>query len=386
MEGPLDTAVPHPERVALELLGAGFTLSYVVFFYLFRDAREIADASLDGYLEVILLGVPSIVLFGGAVWLRDSGVNDDFHSRVAKWAFGTAVVFAVAVATVVFVIEAQFDSGERVLLILMSLGFGASAGTMAGILKSIALQRERERNQTLATARRRERERKQLEHLNHYLRHEVLNEAQKIIGHAAVLEEQLDADEKGEHLTVIRRSGDDISEFIQSIRTILKASDHDPELDAVDVSSVLETEANALRRLYPSARITIDGRESTDALAGELVNRIFRNLLENAIVHNDAPVTITTTVETSGNWVTVRIRDDGSGIPEGERESLFSAPNGGDHGYGLFFANNLAEIYGGELELVRTGTEGTEFSIRLGLDSQARSSTQEVEDSIMKAV
>ncbi|MFB6299931.1 MAG: ATP-binding protein, partial [Halobacteriales archaeon] len=318
------------------------------------------------YLEVILLVVPVVVLLGAVMWLEESDLTEEIRFRIVVWTIGMASVFLVAMNTALFVIEPSFDTGERWLILLMSLGFGASAGTVTGMLAIRSKQRERERNRSRELAKQKERQRSQLEHLNQYLRHEVLNEANKINGYATLLVNQLNTNEKNtDYLKIIRQSGVEIAEFIESIRTILTATDHEPELDVMDIVPILEKEIARIEREYRSATVEIVGMKSASVLAGDLVNRIFRNLIENAIEHNDGAVLITITVGHDERWVTIRIRDDGSGIPAKDREELFEPPESADHGYGLFLMQNLVELYGGRLELEETGADGTEFVIRL---------------------
>ena len=352
------------ERVMTVLWG-GFTAAYVIFFYIFQDAAEIADANLDGYLEVILLGVPTIVLLGGIMWLREADVDDDLRPRMVGWTIAMGLFFAVAMYTAMFVIETQFDRGENWLILLMSLGFGCSSGVVMGALEIRSQQRERERNQSLRVARRKERQRSQLEHLNQYLRHEVLNEAQKIQTYSSLLRDRESLNgQRDEYLETIHHSGREIGTFIQSIRSILEDTDHDPDLEAVDIVSLLESEIERLRGTYDTVEIEF-GPDSASVLAGDLLGRVFHNLLENAIKHNDKDISITVTVDADDDWVTVRIRDDGTGIPESKRDALFKPPESGDHGYGLYLMKNLVEVYGGRLELADTGPEGTEFVVRL---------------------
>jgi len=347
-------------------LWGGFTTAYVVFFYVFEDATEIADASLDGYLEVMLLGVPSVVLLGGTIWLRESRADEDLRSRMVGWTVGMGMFFAVAMYTALFVIESRFDTGEQWLILLMSLGFGASSGVVMGVLEIRSQQRERERNRSLEIARQKERERSQLEHLNQYLRHEVLNEAQKVHGFASLLANREDLDgESDDYVETIRHSGKEIATFIESIRTILDASGHEPDLEPTDIVSTIETEVAQIRDIHRSAEIEVVGDQSAEVLAGDLLGRIFRNLLENAIEHNGGGVSLTATVETGNEWITVRVRDDGTGIPDEELEGLFEPAESGDHGYGLYLTKNLVEVYGGRLELGETGPRGTEFVVRL---------------------
>jgi signal transduction histidine kinase len=350
----------------MSALWIAFTVSYFAFFYAFRDANEIADASLDGYLEVILLGVPPIVLLGGAMWLRESGIDADFRPRLLGWTVGMGLLFLVTIYTALFIIEPRFEEGERWLVHLVSVGFGASLGTAMGVLELGSKQRQRERDESRRIARRKERERNQLETLNHYLRHEVLNETQKINGFATILEDQWrHGDESARYIETIRQSSDEIATFVKSIRTILDAADYDPDLYAVELMALLEREATTAQRIDELVDVRITGPERVSVTAGDLLNRVVRNLIENAVEHNDPGLRITISVGVEGETANVRIRDDGSGIPPEERADLFEPPVSGDHGYGLFLTYNLVALYDGTLELGETGPDGTEFVVTL---------------------
>jgi signal transduction histidine kinase len=349
---------------AMTLLWVTFTLAYVCFFYVYRDAREIADASLDGYLEVILLGVPTIVMFAGTLWLRESGVDDDLRPRLLGWTLAMAVLFVGAIHATLFVVEAPLDNGERPLILLMSTGFGASAGTVTGMTDIVSKQRERARIRSLRVARRVERERSQLERLNQFLRHEVLNEATKIVGFADLMAERTSDEERAGHLQTIRHSGEEIAVFIDSIRTILEEAGHDPDLSPVDLRAVVEREAQAVRNATSGVDVEVTAPGPVSVLGGDLLGRVFRNLIENAVEHND-DVAITVEVVRDGGWVRAHVRDDGDGIPAERRGGLFDPPESGNHGYGLYLTRNLVEVYGGRLELAETGTTGTEFVVSL---------------------
>lgn len=354
-----------PAQRVLAVGWALFTAAYLVFFYVFQGAAEIADQSVNGYLEVLLLSAPSVVLLAGVMWLSEAEVDPDLREHLIGWVAGAVIAFSVTVYTTLFVLEAAFDPGEQWLILLLTVGLGASTGTIMGILEIRAKQRERERNRSRQRAREQRRKRSQLEYLNQYLRHEVLNEANKISGYATLVTDNgtLDADTR-RHVETIRESSEDIAAFIESIRTILEVSDHAPELETVDIVSTLEEEARVLDHAYPSATVDIDAPAKAEALAGGLHNRVFRNLLENAIDHNEAPLAIGVDVRVDAEWVAVEVRDDGSGIPPAERETLFEPPESGDHGYGLFLTKNLVEVYGGRLDLATTGPEGTTFVVR----------------------
>jgi signal transduction histidine kinase len=356
--------VDRPVQLAMGGLWAGYTLAYLAFFYVFQDAREIADASLDGYLEVLLLGVPSVVMLAGVVWLHESDVQRDLRSGVVEWTVCLALVFAVAMHAATFVIEARFDPGEQWLLLLFSTGFGGAAGTVTGVAQVRSNQHERERRRSQIRAETVERERNQLETLNQYLRHEVLNEMQKIHGYAWRLEETVDADD-ADQLASLRNSSEAVVEFVQSIRKILDASGGGPERAPVDLRAMLTGEMAHLERTHDAATVTVECPDGVTVLAGGLLERVFVNLVENALEHNDGTVTVTLAVEAGPERVTVRVRDDGSGIPRASREGLFAPPESGDHGFGLFLTRELVELYGGRIELESTGHDGTVFAVHL---------------------
>jgi signal transduction histidine kinase len=69
------------------------------------------------------------------------------------------------------------------------------------------------------------------------------------------------------------------------------------------------------------------------------------------------------------NGVDIVFDDNGSGIPEEAKAKLFKAFAGsakvGGSGLGLAIANDIATSHGGELSLVRTGVDGTQFRLHL---------------------
>jgi signal transduction histidine kinase len=66
----------------------------------------------------------------------------------------------------------------------------------------------------------------------------------------------------------------------------------------------------------------------------------------------------------------IEVIDSGAGVRENLRERLFepfvsAAPEAGGTGLGLAIARELTRAMGGELELTRTGAEGSIFRITL---------------------
>lgn len=98
----------------------------------------------------------------------------------------------------------------------------------------------------------------------------MLNEATKIISHAELLKLRGDRNTRhGDSIRVIHHSGEEIATFIELIRTILDASDHEPSLVRTDVREILETEIETCRNVHPSVSITLHGPDTGIAMGGE---------------------------------------------------------------------------------------------------------------------
>ncbi len=95
--------------------------------------------------------------------------------------------------------------------------------------------------------------------------------------------------------------------------------------------------------------------------------RVLSNLTRNAAEAGANHVCVC--VEKSGEMVEIAIRDDGPGLPPRAREKLFRPFEGsvraGGTGLGLAIARELARNHGGDLSLVESGENGTEFRLIL---------------------
>jgi signal transduction histidine kinase len=78
------------------------------------------------------------------------------------------------------------------------------------------------------------------------------------------------------------------------------------------------------------------------------------NLIENAAKYGGGRVFVT--VRSTDQWVEIEVEDDGSGIPEAERASIFDRGARLDTGkpgtgLGLAIVRDVAVIYGGSISL-----------------------------------
>ncbi|MBZ5712735.1 sensor histidine kinase [Nannocystis pusilla] len=107
--------------------------------------------------------------------------------------------------------------------------------------------------------------------------------------------------------------------------------------------------------------------------AGDLV-RLIRNLLENAVRHTPPGGVVRVHSRPGPTHVELSVRDEGPGVPPGEREQIFEAffrgtrergANDGGTGLGLTIAREIAHAYGGQVVVAAEEGPGAVFSVTL---------------------
>lgn len=122
-----------------------------------------------------------------------------------------------------------------------------------------------------------------------------------------------------------------------------------------------EAVERAVVRLYPDVRFDMDGNR--DAIVGierQDLDEILGNLIENAAKYGGGSVFITIdAVPTDPKFCDVWVEDDGMGIPEEARDRIFDRGARLDTGkpgtgLGLAIVRDVAELYGGSVELTES--------------------------------
>jgi signal transduction histidine kinase len=107
-----------------------------------------------------------------------------------------------------------------------------------------------------------------------------------------------------------------------------------------------------------------------------MLRSVFRNLLNNAVQHSDRDeptVVVSAETEAGGDWVVVRVADDGPGIPADRKETVFGKGEKGleseGTGLGLYLVYTLVDHYGGSVWIEDNDPRGSVFVVRLRLAS-----------------
>lgn len=148
-----------------------------------------------------------------------------------------------------------------------------------------------------------------------------------------------------------------------------------PQVDAIEV---LGTVLARMRASSPSHRFERDFRTADARIRADeiLLEQLFSNVLENAVVHTPAGTVVRVAAAPSGDTLTVTVEDDGPGIPDADSNRVFhrfyQAGAGGPRrgsGLGLSIARGFVEAIGGGIRAAPAVAfaRGTRIDISLPL-------------------
>ena len=177
----------------------------------------------------------------------------------------------------------------------------------------------------------------------------------------------------------MRCAVEDMREMFDAILDLsrLDAKVVNPECRPFDLDTVLERLERDFSALARAAGIDWCCRAGACRVHGDplLLERILRNLLDNAFVHSDAR-RISLEARAVDSWIEIIVRDDGIGIPAERRQTVFDEftqlepARGGRRrhyglGLGLAIVGRLCELLGHEIALDSALGKGTVFALRV---------------------
>lgn len=256
-------------------------------------------------------------------------------------------------------------SGDRIPVEINAARFDyRDQSLLIGTFRDISNRRQREKQLRDRT--------EQLVILNRVIRHDIRNDMSVVTGWLDILAEHVD-DEGADSLERVQRASQRVIDLTEVAREYVEVVTNEATLDLhpVSLDSAIQEEIAARREQYPDAEFTVTGDvPEVDVRANKMLSSVFRNLLNNAIQHNDSDTPrIDIEVERTDEYVTVSVADNGPGIPDVQKETVFGKGEQGlespGTGIGLYLVQNLVDEFGGKVWIGDSEPTGAVVNVTL---------------------
>ncbi|MGM0606280.1 MAG: GAF domain-containing sensor histidine kinase [Halobacteriota archaeon] len=157
--------------------------------------------------------------------------------------------------------------------------------------------------------------------LNRVLRHNLRNDLNVVHGNAQLLLEQTSGSEATLASTIESKTTELIS-LAESARKLENLTKSIPVSRPVDIVPMVERTVSEICDENPSVTCSLSTPEQAISFAAPQFSDAISELLENAAKHAGPEPSIDVTVHRGSDQITVQIKDDGPGLPSGERRIL----------------------------------------------------------------
>lgn len=351
---------PHPGIEFSPLLTVVQTplLALVLFKYDFLNLKPIApNLAIEEMVDPVVVVNESAELVDFNPAARETfGFGTD--------SYGVAVEGLVDAASETFSLgdiagdgsqALRFDGGAETVFDSKTAQITDQYGRVQGqvlVFRNITELKEREQ--------RLERQNEQLDKFASLVSHDLRSPLSVAAGNLALARET-GHEERFEKAT---QALDRMDQIIDDLLTIARSEEMVESPTPVAVAEIAEESWTTAGTPDRDIRIEMSTEWQVEADAS-LLRTIFENLFRNAVDHNDSQVSVavgTLAGPTEGFYV----EDDGVGIPEDRRDSVFeygTSTGSGGAGLGLTIVAELVEAHGWHIDVTESASGGTRFEI-----------------------
>lgn len=216
-----------------------------------------------------------------------------------------------------------------------------------------------------------------IDELSASIAHEIRNP----IAAARSLVQQMGEDPSSiENVEYGRVALEELGRVERRVSHLLKyAKEEDYTFAPVNLATVVDSALTQLRAKLDNARVEVVRKYiagPTLVADGEKLRQVFVNVIDNSIDALDAVAEdrrIELTIENGAKQATVRLRDNGAGIPADKIDRIFNPffTTKGEKGTGLGMAisKKFVEAHEGSIDVVSEAGRGAEFIVRLPVQS-----------------
>lgn len=217
-----------------------------------------------------------------------------------------------------------------------------------------------------------EEQRDSLKLLNQVVRHDIRNQLMVVESYTELLEGSLPDDQTRTYARTVIEAAKQAAEITETAKDVTDVllqvgTDRSP----VSLRDELSEQIEQIRSDQDRATFSVDGPiPDVTVLADDLLEAVFRNLLTNAVVHNDKDVAeVVVSTRALDDAVRVSIADNGPGIADKHKEQIFregeKGLESGGTGVGLYLVKTLVDKYDGDVWVEDNEPTGSVFVVEL---------------------
>ena len=198
--------------------------------------------------------------------------------------------------------------------------------------------------------------------------------AHELLTPLAVLRAHLDTLKGKSVAAALRQDVDAMADVVHQLLDLAELETHGTASGKAELADLHSVCVEVITMLAPLAvrekkQLALTGSEGPILVKGSerMLNRALRNLIENAMAHTPPNTTVEVHLGDDGS---IRVMDQGKGVPPGERDIIFQRFWRGDKrmgpgaGLGLSIVKRIAQNMGGDISVEDAPGGGASFTIR----------------------
>lgn len=175
------------------------------------------------------------------------------------------------------------------------------------------------------------------------------------------------------------KDADRLQHLVESLLLAARLEDNwHPVLEPLDFKKMVQDAADSLKIRFPEAdfRLHIPGHLPSVQADRMGLSSIVQNLLENALKYSPEGAPVEVSAEQSNERFRFRVADQGQGIPDNEKQSVFEKfyrmgneeiRHSTGTGLGLYIVKHVLKAHKGQVKIMNNQPQGTIFEVELPL-------------------
>ncbi len=194
--------------------------------------------------------------------------------------------------------------------------------------------------------------------LSSITRHDILNQLTALSGYLELMDEGPKSPQIQKYIEIEKRIAETIKKQIQFTKDYHEIGVQSPQW--YNVKKTIET---AIVPLSPSKGALVISFENVSIYADPLLEKVFYNLVENALRYGREPIRITFSSCQHGDKLSIICEDNGQGVPDEFKEAIFRRQYFKHTGFGLFLSREILGITGLSIHESGEPGKGARFEI-----------------------